>query len=91
MLGDTAILKLFRRLELGRNLDIEMHTALNAAGSSDVASLFGWIEGSWVSSGRQLDADLGMVIEQLADAVDGWELALESLRARNASMKIETP
>jgi maltokinase len=90
MLGETAILKLFRRLELGRNLDIEMHAALNAAGISDVANLFGWIEGSWVSNGRQLDADLAMVIEQLAGAVDGWELALESLRIGNAPMKIKT-
>jgi maltokinase len=89
MLGETAILKLFRRLELGRNLDIEMHAALNAAGSSDVASLFGWIEGGWVSNGRQLDADLAMAIEQLAGAVDGWELALESLRAGNASTKLK--
>jgi maltokinase len=80
MLGDTAILKLFRRLELGHNLDIEVHAALNAAGISDVAGLFGWIEGSWVSSGRQLDADLAMVVEMLADALDGWDLALDSLR-----------
>jgi maltokinase len=80
MLGDTAILKLFRRLELGHNLDIEVHAALNAAGISDVAGLFGWIEGSWVSSGRQLDADLAMVVEMLADAADGWDLALDSLR-----------
>ena len=90
MFGETAILKLFRRLELGRNLDIEMHAALNAADSSDVASLFGWIEGSWVTNGLQLDADLAMVIEQLAGAVDGWELALEALRVGNASMKIKT-
>jgi maltokinase len=89
MLGKTAILKLFRRLELGRNLDIEVHAALNAAGISDVAGLFGWIEGSWVSNGRQLDADLAMVIEQLAGAVDGWDLALDSLRAENASTKIK--
>jgi maltokinase len=80
MLGDTAILKLFRRLELGHNLDIEVHAALNAAGISDVARLFGWVEGSWVSSGRQLDADLAMVVEMLAGAVDGWDLALDSLR-----------
>ena len=80
MLGDTAILKLFRRLELGHNLDIEVHAALNAAGISDVAGLFGWIEGSWVSSGLQLDADLAMVVEMLADALDGWDLALDSLR-----------
>jgi maltokinase len=85
MLGDTAIIKLFRRLELGHNLDIEVHGALNAAGISDVAGLFGWVEGNWVSGGRQLDADLAMVIEQLAGAVDGWELALDSLRSENAS------
>jgi maltokinase len=90
ILGDTAILKLFRRLELGHNLDIEVHAALNAAGISDVAGLFGWIEGSWVSGGRQLDADLAMVIEQLAGAADGWDLALDSLRVENASSKIKT-
>ena len=43
MLGDTAILKLFRRLELGHNLDIEVHAALNAVGLEDVAELFGWV------------------------------------------------
>ncbi len=84
ILEDTAILKLFRRLELGHNLDIEVHAALNAAGVADVAGLYGWIEGSWVSGGRQLDADLAMVIEKLADAVDGWELALDSLRTLKA-------
>jgi maltokinase len=90
MLGDRAILKLFRRLELGPNLDIEVHAALNAAGISDVAGLFGWIEGSWVSEGRQLDADLAMVLEMLAGAVDGWGLALDSLRAENASGEVST-
>jgi maltokinase len=90
MLGDAAMLKLFRRLELGHNLDIEVHAALNAADISDVAGMFGWIEGSWVSEGRQLDADLAMVVEQLAGAVDGWDLALDSLRAENVSSKIGT-
>ncbi len=88
LLGDTAILKLFRRLELGHNLDIETHAALNAAGISDVAGLYGWIEGSWVSGGRQLDADLAMVIEKLAGAVDGWEMALDLLRAENEATEI---
>ena len=90
MLGDTAILKLFRRLELGHNLDIEVHAALNAVGLENVAGLFGWIEGSWVSGGRQLDADLAMVIEKLAGAVDGWDLALDSLRTENASPEVRT-
>ncbi len=90
MLGDTAILKLFRRVELGHNLDIEVHAALNAAGTSDVAGLLGWIQGSWVSGGRQLDADLAMVVEMLAGAVDGWDMALDSLQAENASGETRT-
>ena len=67
MLGDIAILKFFRRLELGRNLDIEVHAALNKAGVSDVATLYGSAEGSWVSGGRQFDADLAMVVEKLRE------------------------
>jgi maltokinase len=81
MFGEVAMLKLFRRLELGRNLDIEVHHALNAAGVHDVAGLFGWVEASWVADGQTLNADLAMVVEKLSDAVDGWELALDRLRA----------
>jgi maltokinase len=87
-LGDKAMLKVFRRLELGPNLDIEVHAALNTAGISDVAGLFGWIEGSWVSDGRQLDADLAMVLEMLTGAVDGWDLALDSLRTEDSSSDV---
>ena len=81
MFGDVAIVKLFRRLELGRNLDIRVHDALNRAGVRDVAGLFGWAEGSWNSDGVTCDADLAMVVEMLRGAVDGWGLALEQLRA----------
>jgi maltokinase len=81
MFGDLAMAKFFRRLELGRNLDIEVHNALNAAGIEDVARLYGWVEGSWFSGGQMQQADLAMVVEKLADAVDGWGLALDSLRA----------
>jgi maltokinase len=81
MFGDLAMAKFFRRLELGRNLDIEVHNALNAAGISDVARLYGWVEGTWFSGGQMQQADLAMVVEKLADAVDGWGLALDSLRA----------
>ena len=81
MFGDVAMVKLFRRLELGRNLDIEVHAALNDAGTADVAGLFGWTEATWSSDGEVLGADLGMCVEKLADAVDGWDLALEVLRA----------
>ncbi|MCW2811590.1 MAG: putative maltokinase [Friedmanniella sp.] len=80
MLGDVAMIKLFRRLELGRNLDIEVHDALNRAGVADVAGIFGWVEGTWIADGVTRQADLAMVVEKLAEARDGWELALSTLR-----------
>ena len=42
MFGDVAMIKFFRRIELGRNLDIEVHDALARAGVDDVARLYGW-------------------------------------------------
>jgi maltokinase len=81
MFGDVAIVKLFRRLELGRNLDIRVHDALSRAGVRDVAGLFGWAEGSWNCDGVSCDADLAMAVEMLRGAVDGWGLALDQLRA----------
>lgn len=87
MFGDVAMVKLFRRLELGRNLDIEVHAALGDAGgpgssgSVDVARLYGWAEATWSRDGEVLGADLMMCVEKLADAVDGWDAALDALRA----------
>ena len=50
----------------------------------DVAQLFGWIEGTWLRrAGSDVSADLAMVVEKLADAEDGWGLALDSLRAES--------
>jgi maltokinase len=81
MFGDVAMMKVFRRLELGRNLDIEVHDALSRSSSADVARLFGWVEGSWSRDDGEIQhADLAMAVEQLTDAHDGWDLALHSLR-----------
>jgi maltokinase len=79
MYGDVAMMKLFRRLELGHNLDIEVHDALNEAGVPDVARLFGWMEAGWRHRELDVRADLGMIVEKLANAEDGWELALHTL------------
>jgi maltokinase len=93
MFGDVAMMKLFRRLELGRNLDIEVHDALSRAGIPDVAGLFGWVEGSWLLRGdgstdpQPVTADLAMVVTQLGAAVDGWELALDSLRPEQSGQQ----
>ncbi|WP_375425235.1 aminoglycoside phosphotransferase [uncultured Friedmanniella sp.] len=85
MFGEVAMLKVFRRLELGRNLDIEVHDALSRTSMADVAKLYGWVDASWSHTDpatghtETLDADLAMVVEKLADATDGWGLALDVL------------
>ncbi|MBA3528412.1 MAG: phosphotransferase [Propionibacteriaceae bacterium] len=83
MFGDVAMLKLFRRLEIGRNLDIEVHESLSRSGVADVAQLFGWVTATWPLRSQRsqlVSADLAMVVEKLAEAKDGWGLASDSLR-----------
>ena len=80
MFGDAGMIKLFRRLELGKNLDIEVHDALRRAGVHDVATLYGWVEAGWTHAGEPVRADLAMAVEKLADAEDGWGLALDALQ-----------
>lgn len=84
MYGDAAMLKLFRRLEIGRNLDIEVHDGLSRSGQADVADLYGWIEGRWLLGGQPVQSDLGMLVQRFTLAEDGWDLALRSLRSAAA-------
>jgi maltokinase len=83
MYAHVAMLKLFRRLEVGRNLDVETHDVLTRAGNTDIANFYGWLEGAWQGSEPSIayGADLAMVVQQLTDARDGWEYALSQLRA----------
>ena len=74
--GDTSILKLFRRLNPGVNPDVEVHRALRAVGSHEVAALQGAIEG--VLDGEP--ATLAMLQDLAANAADGWRMALASVR-----------
>jgi maltokinase len=79
--GDDSLLKVFRRVNPGRNPDIEVHRALTEAGSSDVASLYGWIEDASAQHEEGGEVwDLGMLQQFLRTASDGWDLALASAR-----------
>lgn len=86
LLGDVALVKVFRKLEPGPNLDIQMHDALGRAHVGSAARLYGWVSGTitpfsdeaWADGQDQPDGervDLMMVSELLQDAQDGWELA----------------
>ncbi|MDU3569190.1 MAG: phosphotransferase, partial [Cutibacterium avidum] len=73
MVGDAIIVKMFRRLEPGDNLDITIHGALNDAGVSSVAKLYGHISGQ-IPADEDIQTDLAMIIERLPHPQDGWEL-----------------
>ena len=69
---NRLILKLFRRLAGGPNPDVEVVTALTEQGFANTPSAVGvWEDG---------DYDLAICQQFLAEAVDGWSLALTSLR-----------
>ena len=69
---ERLILKIFRRLSGGPNLDTEVTTALARAGFTHVARpVLRW---------RKAGTDLAFGQEYLAGGTDGWTLALTSLR-----------
>ena len=74
VLGESVILKLFRRLQPGPNPDVEVTTGLDAVGFNHLASPLG----VWRRPG--LDYDLAVAQEFLAGGAEGWALALTSLR-----------
>ena len=68
--GDALMCKVFRRLEDGPNVDVELHAAL--AGTGAVAE----IHGAW----RTGNTDLAIFTEALKDPTDGYDLATEHAR-----------
>jgi len=70
---DQQVLKVFRRVEPGINPELEMLRFLSARGFGAVAALTGWYE----ISGEIMQATLGIMQEFVAEARDGWELALD--------------
>ncbi|TWD75319.1 maltokinase [Kribbella amoyensis] len=79
--GDTALLKVFRRLEPGSNPGVEIESALTEAGSELVPEVLGWARGSWPRAGGGTDTgDLAMMTAFQKNATDGWSYATTSVR-----------
>ena len=74
--GERSILKLFRRVNVGVNPDVEVHRALRRVGNRDVAALQGAIEGTFDGQ----PATLAMLQDFAGNAADGWRMALSSVR-----------
>lgn len=75
--GDDRLFKVFRKLEPGRNLDVEVLAALNDSGSTP--RLFGTLVGDLPCDdpAGTARADLGMFVERVAGVRDGWQWAVE--------------
>jgi len=79
--GSAAVLKLFRRLVVGTNPDLEIHQRL----TGDVAGLLGSATATWLPAAAGphdpvRTADLAMMVELVPGAHDGWSLALAAAR-----------
>jgi len=74
--GEELILKVFRRIAIGLNPDLELTRALQEAGSVHVTPVHGWIE-----QGSGDDVTTLAVLQRFApSATEGWALALASVR-----------
>src|SRR5258708_16536581 len=76
--GDSAILKVLRRLFPGQHPDLEMNRALARRRSAHVAEPYGWIE---TTIGGDRDSTLLAILSRfLPTASAGWSLAVPSPR-----------
>ena len=76
--GEDALMKVFRKVTPGVNPDIAIHQVLTEAGSTHVASLYGWLD--LVDDDTFTTIQLAMLQQFLRTASDGWDLALASVR-----------
>ena len=76
--GEDALMKVFRKVTPGVNPDVPIHQVLTEAGSTHVASLYGWLD--LVDEETNTTIQLAMLQQFLRTASDGWDLALASVR-----------
>lgn len=79
--GTRIICKVYRQLQPGLNPDIELETALAAAGSRRVPRPIGWVQASWIDRGAGIDASLAFAQEFLPGVEDAWRVALRAAAA----------
>ncbi|MDR1806769.1 MAG: phosphotransferase [Propionibacteriaceae bacterium] len=72
-IGDGVLLKILRKLTPGPSLDVEVLRALRGSGLAPE------LYGTWRDAAR--DVDLGVAMERVTDAADGWEWATQACRA----------
>jgi maltokinase len=72
---ERSVLKVFRKVEAGANPELEMLRFLQQHDFANIAPLEGWYE----FTGELMEATLGVLQAFVAEARDGWELALDEI------------
>jgi maltokinase len=83
--GEDTVLKVFRRLEPGINPELEVLQFLTRRGFTNIAPLQGW----YGYEGRNVITTLGVAQQFFADAVGGWEMALDQIATDPAAFLVE--
>jgi maltokinase len=71
--GEEQVLKVFRRVEPGISPELEMLRFLSTRDFENIAALTGWYD----YNGELMQATLGVLQQFIAEARDGWQLALD--------------
>ena len=79
VLDEHVILKFFRRLDIGRNPDLELNRMLTSEGFVNVPAQVGEITYNGTIDGDDVEIDLGIAQQFLSDGVDAWEHILVQL------------
>jgi len=87
VVDESALVKVYRRIEAGENPELETSRFLALHGFESMPALHGW----WSYAGAPLAATLGIVQEFLPDGADGWTLALDELAARPGAFLERVP
>ncbi|HEX4443845.1 MAG TPA: phosphotransferase [Galbitalea sp.] len=82
--GRPVILKIFRSLHSGDNPDVVVQSAISAVGSKLVPTSLGYLSGEWPDRAETdglARGHLAFAQDFMADAEDGWRIALRSASA----------
>ena len=80
VLDDEVIVKLFRRIEVGPNPDLELNRLLTNDGFERVPPQVGEILYEGTLHGEEVEIDLGVAQQFIADGIDGWQQILVDLQ-----------
>ncbi|MGH2731289.1 MAG: maltokinase N-terminal cap-like domain-containing protein [Actinomycetota bacterium] len=79
VLDEQVIVKLFRRVEIGPNPDLELTRLLTNEGFENVPAHVGQITYTGTPWGEEVDIDLGIAQQFIPESEEGWKVTLRAL------------